>query len=310
MASAVGIHTSHVCMIERGDRHPSPAVMERLRKVLGLVEPLPPADGHVEPVEVDAAARLGALLTMRTEPRLAELARIAGMDVSKVRHQLRVLSHRMGSSGTGMRVLDDGVVARLVPTHGLAHLRDQLVHADPVPVLTKPQAEVLAVAVTRGAITVKDADDARGVDSRSHVELLRDRGYLRVTTEGERGMVYLPTTKVIEQLFDVETMEEVRAPLRREFDQWMRRGEHDPDSPAAKALALLSPQPSEANEEEESNGAISMPDALGDHPPVLPSGGLHEGAGIGGDRPDHAPEPQREDPSAEQGGGQGRLGSP
>jgi hypothetical protein len=102
-------------LIETGKRRPSLKSWERIRRALGITEPLPEEVWRQQPREIsdELVASLGACLAAVRQASLAELAQATGVPISDVRLALRRLVEQL--EATGMQVLDDGSHVQLAP---------------------------------------------------------------------------------------------------------------------------------------------------------------------------------------------------
>ncbi len=204
-------------MVERGRRRPRPEVLRRLLAVLDMSEAalravvdLPLEYLERPPSGAGLAALLGASLVGRQEVALAVLARGLGVPIGNIRQGLRELEELLAAAG--IRVTDDGVLARLVSAPELHEEVAAILKPRPRPPLSKAHFEVLAVLVVHGEGTRKQVREARGFDSEKVLEELKARGLVSSQVdEGAPGRpwFYRPTSRVLD-LFRASTLEELR----------------------------------------------------------------------------------------------------
>lgn len=210
VAGRVGISVSLLSMIENGQRNATPEILAGIKDALGIVDRLP-SEPATPPPPIELAGQLGGLVVALGEARLGQLAKALNVSVGDVRKGLRALDGDLARSG--IRVLDDGQVARLIPDRRLAAVIAEVVPVRPEPTLSPRLAEVLVIAIVHGEVTRAIVEQARGVDSAEALSTLVERGYLSARIDEHapgKPLRYRPTAATLERS-GVRTLEELQA---------------------------------------------------------------------------------------------------
>ncbi len=167
VAEQAQVSVGMLSLIETGKRRPSLRSWGRIRRALGMFEPLPEEAWRQQPREISdvLVARLGACLAAVRQAGLAELAEAVGAPIADVRLGLRRLAEQLESAG--MQVLDDGRYVQLAPGKPFHEVVGRLVQPERLPRLTQEMAEVLAVVIMDGMASRRRIEEVRGAASLS-----------------------------------------------------------------------------------------------------------------------------------------------
>jgi len=206
------VSVGFLSMLERGRQTPSFDRLERVRAALGLSSPLLPHASPEATPGIGSRELLGARLAAGPAS-LAELSRITGGSVRGVQETLRDLGDQL--QALGIRLITDGTEARLAPRADLAKAAFPFHQSPKVRSLSHDQYLALAVAAEYGALTRRQLDEIRGVDSHEILVGLVERGFLSSvvdTAAPGKPRVYRLTTQVLE-VMGVSSVEDLREML-------------------------------------------------------------------------------------------------
>lgn len=214
-AELAQVSTGFLSMLENGSSHqPGYDRLTRVANALGLGPYLIDPPGAAREPSQDLVAALGSCLSVIRSAQLSDLARATHSSLVEVRQALRQLNRELAACG--MRVVDSGYEAALVPVPKLAPTAAAITKVRCVP-MTESRMTVLAIVAAYGAATRRLVDEITGRDSADLLVGLVSDEYLEASNDETavgRPYIYRLTSRVIEEI-GMETVEELRSALGR-----------------------------------------------------------------------------------------------